>query len=245
MGFFDHLEDLRWTLIKCAVTFLIFASAIGYFLHEFNDVLMWPLTTVMKDYPKLTLELGTTSVMEGFNVAIQMCILGGFMLSGPFLLFFIGQFVAPALTKKELKLVLPMCLAAGFLFLTGAVFSFFLLVTSTLRVSIELNNFFGYAMRWTPGSYFSMMTWLVLGVGGAFEFPLVIVILVWMGLMTTAFLRKYRRHAIVAIFVIAAIITPTPDPVTQTMFAAPLYLLYEIAIIASSRVEKRRARNES
>jgi sec-independent protein translocase protein TatC len=68
----------------------------------------------------------------------------------------------------------------------------------------------------------------------------VIVLLVWLGVMTTDFLRKYRRHAVVVIFIIAAIVTPTPDPITQTMFAIPLYVLYEIAIIASSRVEKRK-----
>jgi sec-independent protein translocase protein TatC len=86
-----------------------------------------------------------------------------------------------------------------------------------------------------------MLSWLVLGVGATFEFPLVIVLLVWMGIMTTAFLRKYRRHAIVVIFILAAIVTPTPDPIVQSMFAAPLYGLYEIAILVSTRVEKKRA----
>ena len=242
MGFFDHLEELRWTLIKCAATFLIFASLIGYFLKEFNDVLLWPLTSVKVDYPKLVLELGTTTVMEAFNVVIQMCVLGGFVMSAPFFLLFIGQFVAPALTAKELKAVLPMCLSAMVLFLIGTAFAYFLLVPSTIRVALELNDYFGYAMRWTPGSYYSLLTWLVLGVGASFEFPLIIVLLVWLGFMTTAFLRKYRRHAIVVIFIIAAIVTPTPDPITQTMFAAPLYLLYEIAIFASTRVEKRKKR---
>jgi sec-independent protein translocase protein TatC len=80
----------------------------------------------------------------------------------------------------------------------------------------------------------------VLGSGGVFEFPLIIVLLVWLGIMTTAFLRKYRRHAIVVIFIISAIVTPTPDPFTQTLFAGPLYALFEIAILVSSRVEKKR-----
>jgi len=240
MGFFDHLEEMRWTLIKCAATFIFFAVIIGIFLREFNEVLLWPLLSVKEEYPQLVLDLGTTSIMEGFNVIIQMCILGGFVLSSPLFLFFIGQFVAPALTEKELKAVLPMCLSAMVLFLLGATFAYFLLVPSTIRVSIEINQLFGYEMRWTPGSYYSLLTWLVLGVGASFEFPLIIVLLVWLGLMTTAFLKKYRRHAIVVIFVIAAIVTPTPDPVTQSMFAAPLYLLFEIAIIASSRVEKRK-----
>jgi sec-independent protein translocase protein TatC len=80
----------------------------------------------------------------------------------------------------------------------------------------------------------------VLGVGASFEFPLVIIILIWMGVLTTAFLRKYRRHAIVVIFIIAAIVTPTPDPLTQTIFAAPLYALFELAIIFGRRIEKGR-----
>lgn len=241
MGFFDHLDELRGTLIKCVITFLLFAGLIGYFMQEFNDVLLWPLHHVQQEYPKLVIDLGTTSIMEGFNVVIQMCFLGGFVLSAPFLLFFIGQFVSPALTQKELKLVLPLCLAALFLFLSGATFSYFLLVPSTLRVSVEINELFGFVMRWTPGSYYSLLMWLVLGVGASFEFPLLIVLLIHMGMMTTAFLRKYRRHAIVVIFIIAAVITPTPDPFTQCLFAAPLYILFELAIIAGARIERRRA----
>lgn len=240
MGFWGHIEELRWTLIKCAIVFTVFACLIGYYLTEFNDVLLWPLLKVKAEYPSLVIDLGTTTIMEGFNVVIQMCVLGGLVLSAPFMLFFIGQFVSPALTEKEIKAVLPLCGSALVLFLLGAAFSFFLLVPSTIRVAVQINDMFHYALRWTPGSYYSLLTWLVLGVGASFEFPLVIVLLVWLGLMTTAFLRKYRRHAIVVIFIIAAIVTPTPDPITQTIFAIPLYLLYEIAILASARVEKRR-----
>ena len=247
MGFFDHLEDLRWTLIKCTITFVVFASLIGYFLLEFKHVLEWPLTSVWASYPGRTFEkLGTVTIMEGFNVAIQMCIFGGFFLAAPFCLFFVAQFVSPALTKKEMKAVLPMCVAAGILFAIGATFSFLLLVPSTVKVSIELNDYFEYTTRWTPGSYYSMLTWLVLGTGASFEFPLVILLLVWLGLISTAFLRKYRRHAIVLIFIIAAVVTPTPDPFIMTIYAVPLYLLYELAILASTRVEKRRTqRNNS
>ena len=240
MGFWGHLEELRWTLIKCAVVFTVFAVLIGCFMTEFNDVLLWPLHKVQAEYPALVIDLGTTTIMEGFNVVIQMCVLGGLVMSAPFLLFFIGQFVAPALTEKEMKAVLPLCGSALVLFLIGASFSFFFLVPSTIRVAVEINDMFHYQLRWTPGSYYSLLTWLVLGVGASFEFPLVIVLLVWIGLVTTAFLKKYRRHAFVLVFIIAAIVTPTPDPFTQTIFAIPLYILYEIAILASTRVEKRR-----
>ena len=240
MGFWGHLEELRWTLIKCAIAFTIFAVAIGFFMTEFNRLLMWPFYKAVAEYPGLTVDLGTTTLMEGFNMIIQICVLGGLTCAAPFILFFVGQFVAPALSEKELKAVLPMCLSALVLFLLGAVFAFFLLVPATVRMAIEINKSFDLAFRWNVGSYYSVLTWLVLGVGGAFEFPLVIVLLVWMGIVSTAFLKKYRRHAFVLIFIIAAVITPTPDPVTQTMFAVPLYLLYEIAILVASRVEKKR-----
>lgn len=244
MGFWEHLEELRGTIIKSIVVFLIFAVLVGIFATEFNSSLLWPLHHVAKDYPDFSTKLGTLSIMEVFNIVIQMCVFGGLMLAAPFILFFVGQFVAPALTEREMKAVLPMCFSALFLFLLGAAFSFFLLMPSTIRVAIELNNAFELESRWTAGNYYSTLTWLVLGSGGVFQFPLIIVLLVWLGLMTTAFLRKYRRHAIIVIFVIAAIVTPTPDPFTQTIFAAPLYALYEIAIIVSSRVEKKRAARE-
>lgn len=240
MGFLEHLEELRWTLVKCAIAFAAAAGLIGYFLRDFNDVLMWPLRHVQAEKTTIVMELGTTSIMEAFGVIIQLCGFGGLAVAAPFMLFFIGQFVAPALSEKELKLVLPAGVTATFLFLLGAAFGFFLLVPSTIRVAAEINELLGYTLRWTPASYFSMLVWLVLGVGAAFEFPLLIVIAIHFGLLRVETLRKYRRHSIVGIFLIAAVVTPTPDPFTQCMFAAPLYVLFEIAILVGSRVQARR-----
>ncbi len=241
MGFFEHLEDLRWTLVKCVVVFAVFAALIGIFLREFNHLVLWPLQYVKEGNPNFVIELGTTTIMEGFSVVVQLCAVGGLILSAPFFLFFVGQFVAPALTEREMKLLLPGCIAAACLFLLGAAFGFFILVPSTVNVSVQLNEYFGFITRWTPGSYYGLLTWMVLGVGAAFEFPLLIVLLVYMGMLRVATLRHYRRHAIVAILIIAAIATPTPDPVTQLIFAAPLYVLFEISIMVSGRVEKARA----
>ncbi len=243
MGFFDHLEELRWTLVKCAAAFLVAAILVGYFMREFNDLLLWPLHKVQAAHPEVNLELSSISIMEGFNVVIQMCLAGGLALAAPFIAFFLGQFVAPALTQRELKVVLPVCFSAVVLFLSGAVFSFYLLVPSTISVALDLNTYFHWTPHWTPATYYSVLLWLVLGMGSGFEFPLIIVMLVWIGVMSTAFLRKYRRHAIVVIFIIAALITPTPDPFNQTLVAAPLYFLYEVAIFVGSRVEKRREAN--
>ena len=240
MGFLEHLEELRWTLVKCAVVFAVAAGCIAFFLKDFNELLLRPLYQVAKEYPDVELDLNTRSVMESFGIVIQLCGFGGLAVAGPFMIFFVGQFVAPALTKEEMKLVLPTGLSAFLLFLLGASFGFFLLIPSTLRVSIELNQLLGYSTLWTPDSYYSLLVWLVFGVGLAFEFPLLIVMAIHFGLLEVKTLRKFRRHAIVAIFLIAAIVTPTPDPFTQCLFAAPLYFLYEVAIIVGARVQTRR-----
>lgn len=241
MGFFDHLEELRWTLVKSAIAFTVCAVLVGVFLKEFNHVLMLPLQWVQAGKADFELDLGTVSVMESFSVVIQMCFIGGLVLSAPFILFFIAQFVAPALHEREIKLVGPGCAAAFVLFLLGVAFSFFLLVPGTMKVSIQLNELFGFTMRWTPGSYYGTLIWLCLGVGAAFEFPLIIVLLVHLGLVTSEKLRSWWRHSLILCFVVAAIVTPTPDPINQSVLAGSLYALYWIAIVAAVRVEKRQA----
>jgi sec-independent protein translocase protein TatC len=240
MGFLDHLEELRWTLVKCAIAFAAAAGVVGFSLKRFNEALLWPLHHVQAGRSGLELELNTRGVMESFSILFQLCGFGGLALAAPFMLFFVGQFIAPALTERELKLVRPVGAAAFGLFVLGAAFGFFVLVPSTLRVSLELNDLLGFNTLWTPASYYSLLVWLVLGVGAAFEFPLLIVMAIYFGFLRVETLRKYRRHSIVAIFLIAAIVTPTPDPFTQCLFAAPLYVLFEIAVFVGAKMQRRR-----
>lgn len=240
MGFLGHLEELRGTLIKSAIVFAIFVTLIAYWVDEFSHLLVWPLQQVKADYPTMNTDLVTNSPMGVFSVLIDICLIGGLILSLPFVLFFIGQFIAPALTKRELKVLLPTCAAATMLFLGGASFGYFLLTPSTIRVAYELNQLMGFTVMWTADRYYSLLMWLVLGMGAAFEFPLLIVLAVYMGFVEVATLRKYRRHAIVIIFVLAAVITPTPDPINQALFAVPLIVLYEIAILVASQISRRR-----
>lgn len=242
MGFLDHLEELRGTLIKCAVVFAIFVTVIAYQLEEARHVLSWPLDQAKTEFPDLKMELTTNSPMGVFTVIINICLIGGVVLSLPFWLFFLGQFIAPALTRRELRVIVPTGLAAFLLFLGGAAFGYFLLTPSTIRVSFELNQLLGFTVLWTADKYYSLLMWMVLGMGAAFEFPLLVVLAVYMGLVEVATLRKYRRHAIVVMFVIAAIVTPTPDPLNQCLFALPLIVLYELAILVAAQLGKRRDR---
>jgi sec-independent protein translocase protein TatC len=241
MGFLDHLEELRGTLIKCAVVFAVIVGVIAYFMKDFAFVMNYPLDQIRAEYPQLKTELVTNSPMGIFSVVLSLCITGGFIISLPFFLLFLGQFIAPALTKRELRVVVPTAFAAFFLFLGGAAFSYFLLVPNTIRVAFELNEMLGYQVLWTADKYYSMLMWLVLGVGASFEFPLLIVLAAYIGLVQVPTLKKYRRHAIVVFFIVAAIVTPTPDPFTQTLFAIPLIILYEVAIWISTIVTRRKA----
>ena len=240
MGFLGHLEELRWTLIKCAVVFGIFVTVIAYQLDRATEILNWPLHLVQTEFPKLKNDLVTNSPMSVFSAVIDICLMGGVILALPFWLFFAGQFVAPALTKKEMKVIVPTGFAALLLFLIGTAFGYFLLTPSTIRVAFELNQMLGYTVMWTADRYYSLLMWMTLGMGAAFEFPLLVVLAVYMGLVEVATLRKYRRHAVVVIFIIAAIITPTPDPLNQCLFALPLIILYELAIWVSAFVGRRR-----
>lgn len=240
MGFLDHLEELRGTLIKCAVVFAIFVTLIAYRLEDAATLLNWPLEQVQALYPRLKTDLVTNTPMGVFSVIIDICLMGGVVMSLPFWLFFAGQFVAPALTKRELRVIVPTGLSAFALFLAGAAFGYYFLAPSTIRVAFELNEQLHYTVLWTADKYYSLLMWMVLGMGAAFEFPLLVVLAVYMGLVEVATLRKYRRHAIVVMFIIAAIVTPTPDPFNQTLFAIPLIVLYEAAILVAARLKRRR-----
>lgn len=239
MGFLGHLEELRWTLIKCAVVFAVFVTVIAYNLEMASHLLNRPLELIQAEYPGLKTDLVTNTPMGIFTVIINICIMGGVILSLPFWLFFLGQFVAPALTRRELRVIVPTGLAAHLLFVGGAAFGYFLLTPSTIRVAFELNQHLGYTVLWTADKYYSLLLWMTLGMGAAFEFPLLVVLAVYMGLIEVATLRKYRRHAIIVMFVIAAIVTPTPDPLNQCLFALPLIVLYELSIWVSVFVGRR------
>ncbi len=241
MGFWEHLDELRGTLVKSLIAFIVCAVLVGTFYKRFHGALLWPLQTANQTEPDIKVVLITTSPLEVFNVLIQLCVFGGLALAAPFIMFFIAQFVSPALTQRETRVVVPLCASAFVLFLIGAGFAFFLIMPGTLSFAGWLNTDLDYRPQWTAGNYFSMLTWVVVGTGAVFEFPLVQVLLVWIGVISTAFLRKYRRHVIIVIFIVAAIITPTPDPIMQCFVAAPLYVLFEIAILISARIEKKRA----
>jgi sec-independent protein translocase protein TatC len=240
MGFLGHLEELRGTLIKCAIVFGIFVTVIAYNMENASMLLTAPLHEVQAKYPGFPKELVTISPMSIFSVVIDICLMGGVVLSLPFWLFFLGQFVAPALTRREMKVIVPTGMSAFALFVSGTAFGYYVLTPSSINVAFELNQQMGYTVMWTAEKYYSLLMWLTLGMGAAFEFPLLVVLGVYMGLVEVKTLLAYWRHAFVVIFIIAAIVTPTTDPINMVIFAAPLMVLYFLAIIVASQLTRRR-----
>lgn len=238
MGFFDHLEDLRWTVVKCVLVYMVCAILLGIFLKQTAALLHWPLTYALGEDAMANGGLLLTSPMGIFTVIIQIVLLGGLALALPFMLYFIAQFVAPALTKNELRILKPACLAVFGLFITGALFSFFVLVPTALKAAKGLSDMLDFQSMWTADKYYGLVAWMTVGVGASFEFPLILLILVYVGILSSQKLRDFRRYSIVVFLIAAALITPTSDPITFLLLAVPLQLLYEAATYFATYIER-------
>lgn len=226
---------MRGTLLRCLAVLSLGCLSVAIFLPFVIEFLKWPLTWVSGN----TVALYTTSVLAVFTVAIQVCLLGGLGLALPFMLYFIARFVAPGLKPRELALLRPVCCLIFALFIAGAVFSFFVLVPASIKAALFLNERLGYAEIWTADRYYGLLTWMVLGVGLVFELPLGVLALVYAGLVSSAQLIRFRPYSIMVWLGLAAVITPTTDPVTFILLAVPMALLYELALYVARRMERR------
>lgn len=235
MGFFDHLDALRAALFKSVVAFFAWVAVVCCWLVEVSTMLEEPLRSAGFEG-----KLKNIEVMGSFGSIVQIAIVAALPLSLPFIVFFLGQFLAPALTRRELRLLVPGLGASLLLFVLGAAFSFFLLVPASLRMDMQLNQSMGWDVEWTADSYYGFITWMVLLIGLCFEFPLILLTLVRIGMLRPSTLGRFRRHAFVGFLVLSAVVTPTQDPVTFLILAIPLYVLYELSIWVGCMIERKR-----
>ncbi|MDB5010639.1 MAG: preprotein translocase subunit TatC [Mucilaginibacter sp.] len=259
MSFFEHLEALRWHLIRAAMSIVVFTS-VAFWQYDFifNDIIMGPFNPKFWTY-RMMCKLGNLLHMSGwcldkingkiintemagqFTLQINSCVMIGVILGFPYLLFEIWQFIKPALHEKERKAASGFVFYASFLFILGILFGYYIIAPESIRflagytISPMIQNTF------TIDSYLSSVATLTLGTGLVFELPILIYILASIGILNAPFMRRTRRYAIVLILIIAAIITPTPDMITMSVVAAPLLVLYEIGIMVAAAVGKRKA----
>ena len=222
------------------VTFKLGATKLG---DEYVLTLK-PEASPLVKMSDLKVHLHNLSPAEGFFVAFHIAMYGALILSSPFWLFFIGQYILPALRVKERRVLFTWLGWGTFLFFTGVLLTYFVLLPIALRAAVEYSELLGFnGYYWRADDYISFVTKFLFGMGLGFQFPVVILILVKIGILNYRILARYRRHVCVLSFILGALLT-TPEVVTQVAMAIPLYALYEISIWIAWYWERKKRKAE-
>jgi len=228
LSFVDHLEELRWRLFKAALAIVIMAIVAFYFSDQLFLFLIKPLGEI---------KLHVTEVTGSFYAYLKVSFFAGIFGSLPVVFYQLWMFISPGLYKHEKKVVIPLVAISSVLFIGGAAFCYYIVLPLALTFLI---GFSGEILNpiITVGSYISFTGLLLMAFGFSFELPIVAFFLGKIGLISSKFMAKGRRYAIITILILGAVITP-PDIFTQVLLAIPIYLLYEISIIIVKLTGKR------
>jgi sec-independent protein translocase protein TatC len=237
MSLMEHLEELRKRIIHSAM-YLGAGFIIAWIFHDrLVEFLQAPLNQIGKS-------LVFTHPMDPLNLDLQISLLGGAIMAAPFILYQVWLFIAPGLYQKERRFVMPFMGATISLFLTGAAFGYFFVLPGAMKILV-LGFGHNFTSMVTIEDYSSFFLSIILGLGISFELPILIFFLALFGIVSPRFLWKNIRYAILAVFIVAAIICPSPDPWTMCVYAIPMLLLYIIGIgvawwVHPSHREKRK-----
>jgi sec-independent protein translocase protein TatC len=235
--FLEHLADLRTTLLGCLAAWVIGMAIVMPLAPRLFTILRAPLAKIT-EHPEQFLR--SLEITGGFSIAMQIVIWGGLLISAPIIMLLLARFVLPGLTRPERKVILG---SLGFvvgLFLIGVGIGYFITLPVALQIMLGLHSWLGIRAEWTAASYISFAMKLLLMFGLVFELPVVVVALGYLGIVSAAFLRSKRRHAIVIILILAAVLTPGPDVFSQIIMAVPMILLYEVCIWIIWLAERKR-----
>jgi sec-independent protein translocase protein TatC len=232
--FMAHLEELRKRLVVCAIAIGI-GFVISYiFSKQLFSLLILPLTKVLPAESRLIF----TSLPEMFIAYIKVALIAGTILAIPIIFYELWMFLVPALYQREKRYLIPFVLFSSILFVAGALFGYFIVFPYGFKFFISFATEDIQALP-SVKQYFSFATRLLLAFGLVFEMPVVVFFMTKIGLITPDSMKKYRKFAILCSFILAAILTP-PDVATQIMMALPLIILYEVSIIISKGVYRKR-----
>jgi sec-independent protein translocase protein TatC len=223
MTFLEHLEELRWTIIKSLIGIVVAAVISWIFIDRIvNDILLYPAV-------RFGVKLQNLKPFGQLFLYFQVALMSGVILSLPWIVYQIWKFIEPALHRHEKKYVSLIVIFTSLSFIIGAMFAYFVMLPYSLNFAFtfgteEIEN------RFAIDEYLSIVISMIILSGVVFELPMLSFFLTKLGLLTPKILRKYWRYAIVIILILSALITPTVDPVSQSLLAIPLFLLYEISI---------------
>lgn len=237
--FLDHMEDLRWTLIKMVLALIAGMCVAFYFVTDLMRLLKQPLAAID---PQMEDQLITTGIVDSFVITLELAFFAGIVLSLPFLIYFLASFVLPALTRKEKKFLFPGILISTLLFAAGVMTSYYWLLPHTLQFFHNYAEKIGVRTLWSWRDYLSFCSWLTIGFGLLCQVPIAIITLAMLGIVNYKLLSSTRAYAITGILILAAIIAPTPDPMTFITLGAPIIVLYEGCIWIVWLIDRRKAR---
>jgi len=249
MSFLDHLEELRWRLVKSAIPVLLFSIVIWVFQEWVMDHVFLSMSKsdfftfdILCRYvgvctDDITLKMQSTSLSAQFSYALMMSIMGGIVLSFPFLFYQVWSFIKPGLRDNEKSMAGGIVVYVSLLFFLGIGFGYFIVAPlcvqffAVFTMSKQIENIP------TISSYMSLVLSTIFYTGLLFLLPVVSYLMTKIGIVTSAFLKKYRKHSIIGVLILSAAITP-PDLISQVIVSIPILILYEIGILVSKRVEK-------
>lgn len=239
MTFLEHLEEFRWTVFRSFIAFFVGVGVVCFFLPQIGGFLQMPLQRAYASNDLDYSGLISYRPMGVFSVFIQIALLGGLMLSMPFVLYFLACFIAPGLTDRERTIVRPACFAAFMLFMAGLVAAFYLILPLTFTVSIHFNRMMGQTLFLDASEYYNTVVWFSLATGAIFQFPLMLVILIFIRAISVHQLRSVRKVVFVGVMIFAALLTPGGDFISLSITTLILYALYELAILLGAKIEQR------
>lgn len=226
--FIEHLIDLRTCLIRCALSWLGSTLLMACISPYVRDWLVSPFKTVGDKYH---VSLEGLELLTGISVIVKIALWGGMALAFPLLVFFISRFIFPGLKPSERRLIAFCLIASAVLFAGGVAMGYGMTLSIAFTVLMQINEWVGVTVTIIRlDNYIDMVLKTIMAFGLAFQMPLLLLILGWIGIVKAQTLRDVRRYAIVVIFIIAMVLTP-PDPISQIVMAVPMCLLYEVCII--------------
>jgi sec-independent protein translocase protein TatC len=235
--FLAHLEDLRWTIIRCVASLAVGIGVCAFTARWILQLLYRPYEAAGHD-PKTLFNFG---VVDPFSIHMEISLFGGLILSLPLMLYFLSHFILPALMPSEKRLLAPVFAAGAVLFVVGVSFCYAFVLKAAIQFFFSYSAYLGFTTMWTAKALVDFEVQMLIGFGLAFEFPLVILVLNLLGIVSSGQLASKRRHAAFIIFVVACCIIPTTDPFSLSLLTVPLYVLYEACIWIGRLVERRKA----
>lgn len=262
MSFIGHLEELRWHVIRAGASIIVFAIIAFVYIKEIYQYIIiapakpdfWTYKMLCKlsevvgyddlCVKELNFTLQALGLGDNFTMSMTSSLIAGLVFAFPYAFWEVWSFIKPGLKASERRSARGAVFYVTFLFLSGILFGYYVVTPLAINFLANFQLDPSIINQFSITSYISLVSTLTLACGVAFQLPIVVFVLAKVGVLTPSFMREYRKHAMIVILIVAAVITPSPDIYSQIIVAIPLFLLYEVSIFVAGKVEREKLREE-